>query len=198
MNTAIQMWLINSMLLLGMLIFLLGVWILILPTHFLKVGQSLSKWVTTDHYFDYMDKPRYQEKVIYKHHRASGILIVAGALYTLVMLLHKIDIDVVYTKLPAIINTFWSEWFYSTAYYLLVGANILAVVVGSIVLLRPSLLKGVEQSLNKWINPEKSLKRLDETHEIALEILPGNPRLFGLAVTLGGLYIVLSMVIMLL
>ena len=104
MNTEIQFWLINSMFLLGVLIFLLGLWILILPAHFLKAGQSLSKWVVTDQYFDYMDKPRYQEKGIYKYHRIAGALIVLGALYTLVVLLVKIDIGVVYTKLPVVIS----------------------------------------------------------------------------------------------
>lgn len=198
MNTEIAFWLINSMFVFGVFIFLLGLWILILPAHFLKAGQSLSKWVTTDRYFDYMDKPHYQERGIYKHHRIAGALIVLGALYTLAMLLVKIDIGVVYAKLPVVINLFWSEWFYNTVYYLLIGANILAVVVGGIVFVRPSNLKGIEQILNRWVVTEQGLKRLDRTHEIAIEILPGNPRLFGLAVTLGGLYIILSMGIMLL
>ena len=198
MNTEIQFWLINSMFLLGVLIFLLGLWILILPAHFLKAGQSLSKWVVTDQYFDYMDKPRYQEKGIYKYHRIAGALIVLGALYTLVVLLVKIDIGVVYTKLPVVINLFWSEWFYNTVYYLLIGANILAIAVGGIVFVRPSRLKGVEQVLNRWITTGQGLKKLNEVHEIGTDVLPGNPRLFGLAVTLGGVYIMLSMGVMLL
>lgn len=197
-NIELQFWLINSMLILGVLIFFVGLWILVFPASFLRVGHSLSRWVTTEEYFEYLDKPRYQERLIYKHHRLTGSLIVLGALYTLVMLILNVDIASVSDKLPVVINPYWSVWFYSTTYYLLTGANMLAVLVGVVIFARPSMLKGIEQSLNKWVVTEQRLKKLDESHEIALEVLPGNPRLFGLAVTLGGLYIIMSMGIMLL
>lgn len=194
LNTEIQFWLASSMLLLGALVFLLGLWILSVPDNFLKVAQMMSKWISTDQYFDYMDRPRYQERFIYKHHHVAGVLIVLGAMYTLVMLSGDVDIK----KLPVIINSFWSSWIYNSFYYLLIGANLLAVAAGIVVFIRPSLLKGVEGSLNKWISTGDNLKKLDETHEISLDILPGNPRLFGLAVMLGGLYIILSMAVVLL
>jgi hypothetical protein len=197
LNTEIQFLLINFMLVVGVLVFLLGLWILILPSHFLKVGQSLSKWVTTDEYFNYLDKPHYQERLIYKYHRLAGGLIILGALYTLGILILKVDIGSI-SRLPVVISSFWSDWLYGTVYYLLIGANILAVAAGIIVFARPSMLKGIEQSLNKWVTTGQNLKKLDETHEISLEILPGNPRLFGLAVALGGLYISMSMGVMLL
>jgi hypothetical protein len=115
------------------------------------------------------------------------------------MLVLQIDIEVMAGRLPAVINPYLSEWFYSTVYYLLAIANLLAVVVGIVVFVRPSLLKGIEQTLNKWVTAGPGLKKLDETHEISLDVLPGgHPRLFGLAVALGGLYIMLSMGVVLL
>lgn len=197
-NSALQFWLASSMFIVGMLLIALGLWILCLPEHFLRVGKSMSRWIATDHYFETLDRPRYQERFIYKHHFISGGLILAGALYTLVMLIIKVDFDAIPAAMPVVINRFWSEWFYMAFYYLLVGANLLAVLVGLVIIIRPSALKRIEEGLNRWVSTGQQLKKLDETHEIALEVLPGNPRLFGLAVMLGGLYIALSMAILLL
>ncbi|MEX2353258.1 MAG: hypothetical protein WD709_03650, partial [Gammaproteobacteria bacterium] len=150
-------------------------------------------------YFDAIDKPRYQESFIYRYHLIFGSLIVLGAAYTLVMLILNADIDAIAGQLPILINHYWSVWFYGTLYYILVGANALAVLAGVVVFMRPSMLKDIELTLNRWIVTERRLKNLDEPHEISLDVLPGgNPRLFGLAVTLGGLYIMLSMGVMLL
>ncbi len=196
-NAELQLWLINSMLLLGGLIFLVGIWIIVLPQSFLDASKSMAKWVSTDGFFDSLDKPRYQERLIYKYHRIAGALIILGASYTMIILITGINIRMLVVQFPVIINRFLSEWFYGSAYMIMLVANALAVLVGIIVLVRPSLLKKIEGSLNKWISMGQGLKSLDDTHEIALEVLPGNPRLFGLAVALGGVYIVISMLVLL-
>lgn len=196
--TAVQLWLVNSMLILGCLLFILGLWILITPRMFMQAGQSLSRWVTTDEYFDYLDKPHFQEKYVYKYHRIAGGLIFLGGLYTLIMLIVNVGAEGMATALPALINGYWSQWLYGTLYYLLLVLNFLAMITGLVVLARPSLLKGVEKTVNRWIGSGQNLKKLDQTREISMEVLPGNPRLFGLAVTLGGIYIMLSMGVLLL
>jgi len=198
MNNEIQLWAINSILLIGLLIFFIGVWILIVPQGFLKASKSLGRWISTDVFFDSLDRPRYQERFIYKHHRIAGLLIISGAIYTLIMMFLKFDIKILVAQLPQIGGRFWTEWFYGLVYTLLISANLLALLIGLIVLVRPSVLKILETHMNKWVVTGKDLKKLDKTHDIALDILPGNPRLFGLAVALGGIYIVISMAIMLL
>jgi len=187
-----QGWLLASLFWLGVLTLVTGLWLLVHPASFLKAGSLLGRWVATDRYFSGLDRPRYQERWIYRHHYLCGGLILAGALYVLFMLVLQVQPAAVIAGLPVLINPFWSEWFYTAAYYLLLGANVLAVVAGMIVLVRPSLLKGIEQALNRWIDTERELKRLDRPYEISTAALTSRPRLFGLAVCLAGLYIMLS------
>lgn len=199
LENELQMWLNSSLFVLGFLVLILGMWILLLPSSFLRSGQYLGKWISTEKYFDAINRPRYQEGVIYRHHRLVGGVIILGALYTLYMLLYEVDIKQSISVLPIVINSYWSEWFYNTTYITLMWANALASIIGIVVFLRPSMLKRLEKILNVWIVPERKLKKLDETHEISIDIFPGgNPRLFGLAVVLGGLYIMLSMGVVLL
>lgn len=185
-------WLTGSLFWLGAVVLIIGLWLLISPASFLKTGNLLGRWVSTDSYFETLDRPRFQERAIYKYHRGFGALIFSGALYSMVILMMT-ETDIVIDQLPVIVNRHWSEWFYLTLYSILIGANGLAAVVGLLVFIRPSLIKGIEQVLNKWIGIEQKLKKLDERHEISLSILPGSPRLFGLAVSLAGIYMMLSL-----
>jgi len=199
LESTIQIWLTSALLGVGILIFLLGLWILLLPTGFLQTGRLLGKWINTDEYFHVLDKPRYQESLIYRHHRIAGGLILLGAAYTLVVLVARADVNSISLVLPTIINSFLSGWLYGALYSLLVIFNMFAIVVGVIIILRPSALKGIESTLNRWIQTDSKLKTLDEPHEISVDVFPGgNPRLFGLAVALAGLYILLSMAVVLL
>lgn len=188
-----HIWLTGSLFWLGAVVMVIGLWLLAFPASFLKTGNLLGRWVSTDSYFETLDRPRYQERAIYKYHKVFGGLIFLGAIYSMVMLIMQVDVTMVIDQFPVIVDGFWSEWFYTVLYYLLLAANGFAVLAGIVVFIRPSLLKDIEAVMNKWIASEQRLRKLDERHEISLAILPGNPRLFGLAVTLAGAYIMLSM-----
>jgi hypothetical protein len=190
-NYTLQIWMSNFLFVLGLVIIAVGLWMILLPQQFLKIGTVLSKWVSTEGYFNSLDKPRYQEPAIYKHHRIIGGLIVLGGVYTLVMFL-RVDLDTLEAGLSSLGNTFWMDWIYMAVYYLLISGNLIAIVIGIIVFIRPSLLKHIEAKMNKWIVSGEGLKRLDERHEVPANVLPGKPRLFGLIVVLGGLYIIFS------
>ena len=75
---------------------------------------------------------------------------------------------------------------------LLVILNSIAFIIGILVFLRPSLLKSVERWSNRWVETEDTLQGLDKVHDIPANILPGKPRLFGLFVLIGALYIIYS------
>ena len=190
-NHALQIWMTSFLFILGLLVTAVGLWMLISPQQFLKTGMLLSKWVGTEGYFTSLDKPHYQERVFYKHHRVVGGMIVLGAAYTLAVLL-KVDME---TIRPNLFNRNFSnvtDWLYSAAHFLIVGGNILAIVFGIVMFTRPSMLKNLEERMNKWIPTEEKLKKLDEIHNMPANILPGKPRLWGLIVILCGLYIVIS------
>jgi hypothetical protein len=190
-NHALQIWLTNSLLILGLLVVAVGMWMLILPQHFLKTSAKLGIWVSTEDYFNTLDKPHYQERIIYKHHRIFGVLIVLGASYTLAVLLNM-DLETIRTNVVNTVNSNWMDWINSAVFILIIFGNSIAIVFGIIMFARPSMLKDIENRLNKWIPTEEKLKKLDEVHEVPATILTGKPRLCGLIVVLGGVYILLS------
>jgi len=77
-------------------------------------------------------------------------------------------------------------------YYLLIGAMVLAFIFGVIMFIRPSALKTFERWSNYWVDTDAKLKVLDERKDLPDSILPGNPRIFGIFVIFGAIYIIWS------
>ena len=178
---------------LGVLIVLLGLSMIIVPKKVHSIGEKLNFWISTEHIFDEVDKPRFLERYVYRHHYLVGVIIILGAAYCLYVFLIAKDINYLLSNLPLISdNRILSEWIYQGLFYFLVFAIFLSLIIGMIILIRPSLLKTLEKYSNHWINNEQIFKRLDATRSIPEHVLPGNMRLFGVAVVLGGLYIILT------
>lgn len=89
------------------------------------------------------ERPRRIERFIYRHHRLCGSAIVAGALVLLALL---------GAGQARLLSTVWLGGYGGRAAMLLVWALAAAVlVIGIIVLVRPSALKGIEALANRWI-----------------------------------------------
>ena len=185
-------WLVTSLFWVSVLISLCGVVFIINPKILTKYSKNLNRWISTTDFFNLLDKPRHMERRIYHYHRLFGFFITLGATYSLFIFIFDMNTQEIMNALPVIINASISEWIYEIVYYLLIIANGLALIAGIIILIRPSLLKGLEALANKWVASDKYIKSFDRTHSIPEHILPGNVRLFGLMVFIGGVYIMVN------
>lgn len=192
-NTEIMQWLLASLFWIGALMALFGAAVLIKPDLLLRWSGRLNRWISTTGFFQVLDAPHQTEHVFYRHHRLLGLAIVAGSAWCLYTFIFGVDSGRLLASLPVLaVGKEVSAWLYGTLYNLLLAANALAIVLGLIVFIRPSLLKGIESWANHWVRSEKIAQPLDETHFIPEKILPGNVRVFALVVLLGGLYIMSS------
>jgi hypothetical protein len=198
MNTELIKWLVASLFWLSLLISLIGIIFMVRPGVLVQSSKKLNRWISTSGFFDALDRSRQVERTVYRYHRWFGFIILVGASYCLYIFLFNIDVQRMIRILPIVGNSGFSAWLYEMLYYLLICANALALVTGLIILLRPSLLKSLETIANRWIASDKLIKPLDQTHSIPEHILPGNIRLFGLIVLIGGLYIMFNTGVLLL
>lgn len=189
MNDMVSDWLLASLFWIGAALFLLGLALVVAPVRVMTLAKSMDRWVATHDFFEAVNAPRYQESVIYRHHRLAGALIVLAALATIYMFAFYTTTEVILAGIESITNTLFGEWLLTNLYYLLLVLNVIALVIGVIVFLRPSLLKRLEAWGNRWIDTEAKLEGLNREHHIPENILPGRPRWFGLFVLLGSAYI---------
>lgn len=191
-NEGIYYWLLSSLFWVGVLLLPIALALILAPVRTMQYSQRLNRWISTRQFFDNLNRPRYQERLIYRHHRGFGALIVllSGAvIYMLFFYSGPAETVGYFTRLA---RTEFGVWLLSNCYYILLILNVLAFMVGIVVYFRPSLLKSLERWSNRWVETDNTLQGLDRVHDIPAKILPGKPRLFGLAVLAGALYIIYS------
>jgi len=192
MHPEITNWILLSLFWLGMLVALLGMLMVLIPGIIIRSSTTMNKWIATDMFFNSIDRPRRSERFFYRYHHVFGGLIITGAVYCLFIAFSYLDQSRLIEALPVVFNREMSSWLYTSLYYTLIAANFFALVIGCFVLVRPSLIKEFEMRLNRWFGNEDLLRSLDSSHAIPEERFPGNLRLFGIAVFLGGIFMMLN------
>ena len=165
----------------GVLLVPVGVSFMLIPNKVFNIANKLNRWVATDSFFNKLDTPIYKERFFYRHHQLFGFTVLLVSAVCLFML-------TVYTVKLA--ESEFEKWLFHVLYYMLIVAIMLAFLFGLIMFIRPSALKSFETWGNRWIDTEEPLKMLDQNKNLPDRILPGNPRVFGLAVTLAAIYII--------
>lgn len=185
-------WLVHALFWLGIVVASVGLYVIILPSSAMSVNGFVNKWVSTDRFFRSMDQPVYKEALFYKWHRLFGVLILLGSAYVLYRLWFQTDVDVI-AKLVPVVKTFQANaWIYQSLVIFLLAMNAIIFILSVIIIFRPSLLKQAEGLINRWVQTDRPLERLNDQYQIPNNVLPGNVRLFGLLVLAGGMYIALS------
>ncbi|MGB1799354.1 MAG: hypothetical protein ACPHLK_00830 [Gammaproteobacteria bacterium] len=191
-TTETYLWLTSSLFILGVLLVPLGLSFLFLPEKMSRFGERLNNWISTEHFFDSLNKPRYQEKLVYRYHFVFGAFIIVASIISIYMLYFYTDIEPLMQKIALMAETSFGKWLLESLYYILLAANALAFVIGMIIFIRPSLLKAIEEKANSWVETEEKLKVLDKTKELPDTVLPGNPRIFGTLILIGAIYIIIN------
>lgn len=160
------------------LAFGVGVMLLARPQALFALNQRLSRWVDTRGVFSVLDQPRHLERYFYRHHRILGAAIMLGASYVLWQWAFHYDRH----EIVALLGRRWVasglDWIAPALEVALVGLHAAILVVGVLIFFRPSLLKGVERTANRWQEPKTST--LDAMVDGVDDAFEGHPRVSGL------------------
>ena len=187
-----QDWFTSALFWLGVCITVFGAYLLILPDHATKLSHKLNRWVSTEAFFQRLDKPHYRDHLFYRWHRPFGIILILATIYIIYRLGVRTDMGRIAVLLPVFHEPIVNVWLYEALQYFLVTASVIILMIGIVICIRPSILKNLEQKANFWIKSEEPLQKLTTSYAIPENILPGNVRLFGSLVMAGGIYIMLS------
>jgi hypothetical protein len=164
-----------------------GLLLLVVPQRAFALNAALSRWISTAEHFARWEKPYSWERFFYRHHRVLGGLITLGAAYVLLRwafdfnrngFLHVIDRHWVTNNL---------DWLISAAEWIVVAIHVFVLGIGLVVLFRPSELKTLERSANRWLAPGHGHK-LDTVYESVDRGVAVYPRVAGLVVLLASFW----------
>ena len=185
-------WINDALFILGLLLLPVGLTFCFKPDKMFTMAKSMNKWVTTDNFFNKVNKPIYQESFFYRHHQLFGITVIVASITSLYMLVFHIGIEPVTGILVRMAESEFEKWLFVILYYILISTTVLVIVFGVIMIARPSTLKVFENWSNRWIDTDTPLKSLDKQNNVPDKILPGNPRIFGIVIILAAIYIIFS------
>lgn len=163
------------------------------PRTLLELNRRLSRWVDTQGALRALERPLMLERLFYRHHRALGVAIVLGAGYVLWQWAFGFD----RAALSGLLDPSWRnnglDWIVPAAELLVVGLHVLVLAVGGVILLRPSLLKGLEKAVNRWHGAASS-ERFDRVIGTLDDQVAVYPRLTGFVLLMATVWSLVALV----
>ncbi len=171
----------------GVLATLIGLWLLIAPFGFASFSGMINRWVSTRQAARWLETPRPIERFFYRRHKLFGVLLIMGAAFALYYLGFHYDA----ARMFAAFALPWTgpgvEVITTALTGFLLFGNGMVLLIGVIVLLRPSLLKGVETASNRWVSTGEAFDSLDSRSDFPDEVIAHRPRLAGAVLLVAGL-----------
>jgi hypothetical protein len=138
----------------------------------------LRRWLLEIDLIALLDRRRSIERPLYRHHRAFGAIVIAGAVASLATLWNFHDHPLLTSVLPGILGA-WGVRAVILASWALAA---FALGIGVFLLIRPSALKGFETAANRWIESSPA-----DGNDFITRLVLRAPRLTGLLLLAAGL-----------
>ena len=176
----------------GILGVLVGLLLIFNSALLFRVAGRLNVWISTRQAMRPLEEPITIERAIYRYHRIFGVLILAGALYTLYVLVLRFQGPEVVSILARLLRLQIALWLVETIRVFFIVVNGAAVLIALAMILRPSALKGIEEWANRRYSARRALKVWEIPRGSADRIVQQHPRLTGVVLSLAGIYILMA------
>lgn len=170
----------------------IGILLIIAPGMVARLQAVLDRRYSARRALKPLEIPRSGERSFYRHHRWWGAAITLGALIYFAVYFFDYDHTAAIAALSRYLHPQVAGWVADSGAALLTIGNAFALLVGLAVLLRPSLLKHLETGANRWISSRQALRPMDAEHTGPDRLAATHPRLTGVLVSLGSLFVLAS------
>jgi len=158
-----------------------------------RAGERMNRWVSTRAALRPLEEHHSIARPLYRMHRLFGILICVGALYSLVVLASPHGEMALTRTLASFAPKRLASFAAESLWILLLLGNLCALAFGLVFTVRPSALKGLEAWADRRISGRKASKPLEQVHLSTDEFVRAHPRLVGVLVSAGSLYVMVNL-----
>ncbi len=175
---------------------LIGILLVVDSARVMRWNNALNTWYAPPKALRTLDGSVEIKRVVYRWHRVMGILLLAGAVFTLDALVFGFTSAALVRAFRDLGNTAALGVLFETARIFLIVGNVAALVAAAVLIFRPSLLKGVEAWADRSYSTERT-EALDAMRYQPDEFVRSRPKLVGALITLGSLYVLVSLSLLL-
>lgn len=163
------------------------------PALFECVNRVANRWVSTRRMNKLVDRGISLEQWFYRHHRVLGALVCLGAIYVFVhfgLLFDKAAaLPHLASHLPARLNIKLLDGLLDALVLASLTGATVSLFVGLLLGLRPSMLRGLEETANLWVTSRRATRFLDIPRDQVDEFVMRHTPRFGWLLLLGSLYL---------
>ena len=170
-----------------------GILLLLRPDVGLRINERSSRWVDTRGVLGTLDRSWRVEPWLYHHHRLLGGAIVAGTALVLWLWLRAYDRAQVLSALAPRLQAQGLDWIVDGLQWAVVVIHAAALLLGVVILARPSAIKNFEARANQWYGGPGLAAALDREYYGAEQWLKAHPRLVGTLALTGSTYALLAL-----
>lgn len=167
----------------------LGLLLILQPQLLGAVNRVANRWISMRFVSKLMDRSISVEHWFYQHHRATGMVVVSGALYIFAYFGLWFDKTVALARLSVTIPARLLDGLLDALVLsVLIGATV-ALIAGLFLWLRPSLLRGFEAQSNQWVSSRQATKILDVPRDQVDRFVARHAQKVGWPLLLGSIYL---------
>jgi hypothetical protein len=158
-----------------------------------RIADRLNGWVSTRAALRPLEEHRDASRPLYRMHRLVGILLSAGALFSLVVLGSTYGETAILKSLSGLGQARFSSWVSESLRIVLLTGNVGALMFGLVFIVRPSALRSLETWANRQISSRKSTKPIETMYLRPDQFTRAHPRLVGSLVIFGSVYVLVAL-----
>ncbi len=181
----------------GLVFMLLGLMLLLLPGLTTRFFNLMNVWIDTRGWFSSWRQTHRIEPMFYRHHKLFGGLIFLASLWIFITFTFLYSTDDFQFSVLYGMSSAMQRWFIESITFILQVSSFIFIGLGLVVLIRPSAMKAIEDSMNKWVNTEPG-EALDRQYQRPQIYSMQHPRLAGALIFCSGLYLFVSGAVLLL
>lgn len=167
----------------------IGIMFTFAPRQVEKLSSRYNKWVSLRRPSRAFEIPRNIDHHLYRFHALIGIFILLSAVYILYQLGFNYRHEKTVSILSSLINSpLIADWLLSSLILAFSISAILLVVLGAVLVIRPSALKSSESHANRWISTRKCLQPIEKKRLFLDSWFNKHPRKFGVIIFIASLY----------
>lgn len=171
----------------------LGILLLLDAARVMRWNHALNAWYSTRGATDILDRPVEVKRAVYRWHRVAGVVVFAGALFTLDALIFGLKTAAVARAFRDLGNPVILGLLLETVRIFLIVGNLVAFLAAAVLIFRPSLLKGLETWGDRQYGNWQSSLPFDAMRFQPDDFVRSKPRLVGVLILLGSLYVLVSL-----
>lgn len=171
---------------------ILGLGLIFAPSITLKLNEKINTRISLREKTKSIETPIRSEPFFYRYAKISSLILIIGSVFVLYTLATFNPYTLI-PHLPKSLSPPTWDWIIQSGQIFFFITCSFILIFGLIILIRPSLVKNVEQAANHWVSTREKFSTMSNDINLLNKFVSTYPRVFGGFITLFSLIVLFTL-----